>query len=150
MEGLEQFLKQTLEVSRFERRTLSLMGCDIVEHDYYSITISQAKMLSELDPQVLIDAIGKEEGTVATLQQSTKYRHVIWKMLLIGQMLSPIILLHASMVESKIADLHSRHLCALSTNLKHLKTHPAELPFHSNPDKGAFSLNIIFDGAMVV
>ena len=60
IESFEVFFKNSFKVSKLERSTLSVIGCDITKHADYSITIYQAKTLAEIDPQVLLDASGKK------------------------------------------------------------------------------------------
>lgn len=152
MESFEGFLKDTFTVSKLARSNLSLMGCDITQHSDYSITLSQSKKMADLDPQILLEALGKGGDSIATLSQATAYRHVIGKMLFIGRMSAPVMLLHASMAASKLADLRRHHLRALTTTLNRLKTEPAELHFHApnhNIEK-QFVIDIISDGATAV
>lgn len=150
MEAFEAFLEKTFEVSKLARNNLSVMGCDITQRDDHSITLSQAKMLQDLDPKILLDTIVGDGDGPATTAQATVYRHVIGRMLFIGRMTSPILLLHASMAASKIADLRRHHLRALATNLKRLKRNPAELHFLA-PNRtvwNPFVVDIISDAAM--
>lgn len=129
MEAFERFLKDTFTVSKLARSNLSLMGCDITQQSYYSITLSQLKKLEDLEPQILFDALGNRDDSIASLNQATAYRHVIGKILFIGRMSAPVMLLHASMAASKLADLRRHHLRALAKIVKRLKSEPVELHF---------------------
>lgn len=91
--------------------------------------LSQYKMLSDLDTQVLLDDIGDRGDDKAMIAQATVYRHVIGKMLFIDRKSAPFMLLHASIAASNIADLRCHHLRALATTLKRLKSEPVELYF---------------------
>lgn len=124
------------------------MGCDIFQHDNYSITLSHTKKLSYHGPQLLLLTLGRGVDAVATLDQATAYRHVIGKMLFIGHMSAPLIFLYASMAASKRADLRCHYLRALATTLTRLMREPAEFHF-LNPDdplEKPFLLYIISDG----
>lgn len=67
-------------------------------------------MQSDLDSQLLLDAVGKGTDDEATMEQATVYRHVIGQMLLIGLMSAPLMLLNSSIAVSKLADLRCHHL----------------------------------------
>lgn len=88
-------------------------------------------MLQQLDHQALIDAAGNQRDNEATMKQAKAYRHVIGKMLCIGRMTAAIILLHASMAVSKLANFSCQHLCALASIVKRLKSQGDELHFLS-------------------
>lgn len=113
MGELETFMKETLEVGKIARGSFSLMGCDIDQLSDYSITLSQDKILREIDASVLVDAAGLKIDYAATNKQATVYRHIIGRMLFIVGISSPFMLLQASIVASKIADLRCHHLRAL-------------------------------------
>ncbi len=149
MEAFEAFLKSTFDVSKFARRSLSLMGCNIEQSKDYSIVLSQKHMLDDIDHHLLMDCAGPKGDSQATNKQATVYRHIIGKMLFIGRMSSPLLLLHASMAASKLADLRTHHLRALATILHRLKQHNAQLHFDSptSTDHASFILDIISDGA---
>lgn len=127
MEALEGFLKNTFEVRKLARKTLSLMGCDIPQHEDYSITLSQAKILSDVVAQVLLDVVGNGGDDEGVLDQETVCRHAIGKMLFIGRMSAPLMLFHSSMSASKIVVLRCHHIRALATTIKRLKKEPSEL-----------------------
>lgn len=149
MKAFEAFLSSTFEVGTFARGSFSVMGCTITQKEDFSIVVSHEKALQELNPQLLLDAAGKTGDEVATLAQANVYRHVIGKMLYIGRMSAPIILLHASMAASKLADLRTHHLRSLATVIKRVQTQGAELHYLSPPAKASepFILDIMSDGA---
>lgn len=60
--------------------------------------------MSDIDPQHLLRTVGRIGDAVATLDQATAYRHVIGNMLFIGRISAPLMLLHASMAPSELAD----------------------------------------------
>lgn len=149
MVAFEAFLSSTFDVGNFARGSLSLMGCEITQDRDYSVTLSQEQMLAQLDPQLLIDAVQPKGDEQATDEQATIYRHTIGKMLYIGRMSAPLILLHASMAATKLSDLYNHHLRSLAAILKRLKTQGATLHYISPPTaNAAFTLDIISDGAM--
>lgn len=156
MHPFEVFRKNNFKVSKLARSNLYLMGCDIIQYDKYSITLSQQKKMIEVDPHVILTAISKGGDGVATLDQTTAYRHMIGNMIFIGQMLfighmsAPLMLLHASLEASKLSDLRCHHFSALTTTLTRLKTDITELHFLA-PDltcENPFFVDIISDGAM--
>lgn len=128
------------------------MGCNIVQHDDYSIVLSQQKMLDQLDEQLLLDAVDNKSDDPASARQVTIYRHVIGRMLYLGRMSAPLMLLYASLAATKLSDLRTHHVRALASRLKCLKVQPAELYFRSPPTSHhaptPFILDIITDSAM--
>lgn len=154
MKAFEDFLHSTFDVGKFARRSLSLMGCEISQSADYSITLSQKHMLDDINPALLTESAGTRSDEPATEKQATIYRHIIGKMLFVGRMSSPSLLLHASMAASKLANLRTHHLRALAATLKRLRTHDAKLLFISPPaqERGqspppAFLLDVMSDGA---
>lgn len=105
MAAFESFLSATFEVGTFDRRSFNVMGCTITQMKDFSITISHSQALCELNPQLITHDTGKSGDDVATFAQANIYRHFIDKMVYIGIMSSPIILLHPSMAATKLADL---------------------------------------------
>lgn len=95
MAAFEIFLCATFEVGTFAHGFFSVMGFTIIQEEDFSIVVSHVKTLSELNPQLVIDAGGTTGSNAATLIQANVFLKVIAKMLYIGQMSVPIILLHA-------------------------------------------------------
>lgn len=91
----------------------------------------------------------KTGDDVATFAQANLYQPIIGKMLYIGRVSAPLILLHASMAATKLADLRCHYLCALASIIKSIQTQGAELHFLSPPSgaSGTLVLGIIYDGA---
>ena len=71
MNVFEEFLSSKFEIGKFARGNLSLMGCNISQSSYFSITVCQKKVLEQLDPRLLLDAAGLHGDRPATIQQAT-------------------------------------------------------------------------------
>lgn len=69
-------------------------------------------------------------------------------MMFIDLMSAPIMLFHASMAATKLADLRCHHLRTLATTLSRQKTEPAELHFLFPINDNHFLVGIISDGIM--
>lgn len=95
MATFEIFLCTTFEVGTFPRGFFSVMGFTINQEEGFSIVVSHVKTFSELNPQLLIDADCTTGNDAATLTQAKVFLKVIVKMLYIGRMSAPIILLHS-------------------------------------------------------
>lgn len=95
IESFEVFLKRTFKVSKLTRSNLSLMVFDITQNAYYSIQLSQVQKLDDVDPRIIFASIGKGGEEISTLDQPTKYRHLIGNMLFIGRMSSALMLFSA-------------------------------------------------------
>lgn len=102
-----------MKVSKVVRSNLPLMCSDITQHEDYSITLYTTKKMPVVDLNILLDALGKGGDSIVTFNKATIYRHVIGKILLIGRISVPIMLLNASMDPTKPADFLLHHLFAL-------------------------------------
>lgn len=124
------------------------MGCDIAKHEDYSFNLSQARILSSLDEQILIHDAGNKGHVDSTSTKATSYSHVTGKMLLMGRMSTPLMLLHDSIAVGKLADLRCHHLRAFAAVVKRLKAQPDELHFILPPPESIqpFVLDILSDG----
>lgn len=107
MEALERFLFSIFEVGTFSCWSFYVMGCTFTQHEFFCIVVSHAKAFSERISQLLIEAAGTTGDDVGTLAQANVYRLVIGKMLYIGRMSAPIILLNSSMEASKVGNVKS-------------------------------------------
>lgn len=105
MAAFEVLIKSTFVVSKMAHSSVSLMGCDITRRDRGAITTSKRAELSDLDSQILRDAVGGKGDCPATERKATLFRSLIGKMLLIGRMSASVMLMHASMATSKNFDL---------------------------------------------
>ena len=152
IDAFESFLSSRFDVGTFERGTLSLMGCTITQDPDSSVHLTQDDSLQQLRPEMLLDCIGAKGDRPASARQATIYRHVIGKMLYIGRLSAPLVLLHASLAASKLVDLHTRHLRALASVLKRLQGQGATLHFLSPPRCASSRpppvLDVLSDGAM--
>lgn len=150
MTAFEGFLCRTFEVSKLERRSLSVMGCSISQDADYSVTLDQNQKLNELDPSVLINSIREPKDGPASAHQAKLYRHIIGQMLYIGRLSAPLMLYHASAAATKLPDLKLHQLRALASTVTGLKQQGTELKFlspASAPSVNApFVLDCISDG----
>lgn len=103
-----------------------------------------------MDEKSTLEAAGPKGDKEASLIQATAYRRIIRKMLFIGSLSAPLILLHASLVATKIAGLHTLHLDTVEAAVKRLKLLSSELHFTSPSEShcGPLLLNVILDVAM--
>lgn len=153
MDDFEIFFSSCFDVGTFARKSLSLMGCEIIQHAEFSFTLSKDQMLQASDPQILLDAVGPKCDSEAKNKKATVFRHVIGKMLYIGRMSAPLVLLHASMAASKLSSLQTHHLRSLALVFKRFRAQGAELnylsPSYTSQDEQISPiLDIISDGAM--
>lgn len=154
LNAFRAFSSERFDAGIFAESHLSLIGCEVIQHDVFIMTISQEHPLQQLDQQLLIDAASESGDRAITLQRATVYRHVIGKMLNIGRISALLVLLHASLGTKKISDLHVHNLQALATTLTRLKQEGVTIRFLSSPQRTHnkqppdFILDVISDDTM--
>lgn len=99
---------------------------------------------------MLIRSVGKAGKEIATPYHATIYRHVIGKLMFTGRMSSPLMLWHASMDASKLADLRCHNPRASATTLTGLQHELVEMHLlgPNNTSEKPFLVNVISDGVM--
>ena len=60
LNDFESFLSSRFDVGKFGRKKLSLMGCEILQDNDFSIHLSQESMLAQIDHQALIDSVTEQ------------------------------------------------------------------------------------------
>lgn len=124
--------------------SLNLVGCNIVQHDHFSVTFFQAKILQAIDPAILLTSAGNSGDADANPHEVAIYQKFI------GHMSDPLMLLHASVATTKLTDLKHHHLRVMGSTLARLKKAAIEIHFVSPLTAGTrsnFISDIISDGA---
>lgn len=152
MGDFKSSLESKFDVGKFASGSLSLIGCEIIQDEEFTIYLSEEQLLSQLYSKVLLNSLQQKRNHVATAEQATEYRHVIGKMIYIGRTTAPFFLLHASMSTAKITDLHGRHIWSLESLIDRVKTQDATSHFTSLPRthlrRSSSLLDIIYDVVM--
>lgn len=116
----KNFLTFSFDKSKLPHGTLSLIGCEITQDRDFSVHLSQEQMLSLFDPQVLLSSIHHKRDYVASPKYVQVYRHVTGKPLYTGRMSAPLLLVHGSMVATKLAELYTHHFRPSATVVKYI------------------------------
>lgn len=134
MTAFENFFCRSLDVSKLERRSLSVMGCSVNQVNDYSITLNQSQKLHEVDPYILINSfLDSKDGLASSSNQPEIYRRIIGQMLYIDRLSAPLMLNHASAAATKLPDLRRNHLRDLASTVTCLKQQGLVLKLLSPP-----------------
>lgn len=128
------------------------MGCERTKEEDFSIAWCEENMLSQMNYQGLLDSITSKGDMPVTQEQASLYRHLVGKMLYLGQMSAPLMLLHAFIAATRLCYLRIHHIQALASIVSGVKTKNATLRSvswdHKDPMDCHFTINLISDVSM--
>lgn len=146
----ESFLHSYFKIGTLERKSFSVLGCELDQSSDGSISLTQLARSTHINTDALdVATKGRSENDrLASPPEIRSFRSVIGKCLYVGRLTNPVLLYHCSSLASKVPNLSVRHMKTLRTIVNmHTKNPQTVMFLHSTANQG-FCLQAMSDASM--